>query len=75
MDLVLEGLIQVDGVIDDSFCIGLMEEYLVQLYWVINEGVNCFGVYQWMFIDNWLWINFFKWCYGFYWLDLVMGEW
>ncbi|ELI8124322.1 glycoside hydrolase family 1 protein [Yersinia enterocolitica] len=74
MDLASEGPVQVDGVIDDSFRIALMEEHLVQLHRAINEGANCFGVHQWTFIDNWSWINSFKRRYGFYRLDLATGE-
>lgn len=74
MDLESEGPVQVDGVIDDSFRIALMEEHLVQLHRAINEGANCFGVHQWTFIDNWSWINSFKRRYGFYRLDLATGE-
>jgi len=74
MDLESEGPVQQDGVIDDSFRIGLMEEHLIQLHRAIAEGANCFGVHQWTFIDNWSWINSFKRRYGFYRLDLVSGQ-
>jgi len=74
MDLASEGPVQADGIIDDGFRIGLMEEHLVQLHRAIAEGANCFGVHQWTFIDNWSWINSFKRRYGFYRLDLATGE-
>ena len=74
MDLESEGPVQSDGVIDDSFRIGLMEEHLIQLHRAITDGANCFGVHQWTFIDNWSWINSFKRRYGFYRLDLETGE-
>lgn len=74
MDLESEGPVQSDGVIDDSFRIGLMEEHLIQLHRAIADGANCFGVHQWTFIDNWSWINSFKRRYGFYRLDLETGE-
>ena len=74
MDLASEGPVQPDGVIDDSFRIGLMQEHLIQLHRAISDGANCFGVHQWTFIDNWSWINAFKRRYGFYRLDIETGE-
>ena len=74
MDLQSEGPVQADGVIEDGFRIGLMEEHLVQLHRAIADGANCFGVHQWTFIDNWSWLNSFKRRYGFYRLDLETGE-
>lgn len=74
MDIESEGEPGEDGVIDDSFRIGLMEEHLVQLHRAIADGANCFGVHQWTFIDNWSWINSFKRRYGFWRLNLQTGE-
>ena len=74
MDLQSEGPVQADGVIEDGFRIGLMEEHLVQLHRAIADGANCFGVHQWTFIDNWSWLNSFKRRYGFYRLNLETGE-
>ena len=74
MDLESEGPVQADGMIDDSFRIGLMKEHLIQLHRAIADGANCFGVHQWTFIDNWSWINSFKRRYGFYRLDIETGE-
>ncbi|MGL5384108.1 MAG: glycoside hydrolase family 1 protein [Culicoidibacterales bacterium] len=74
MDVASEGKIQADGLIDDSFRIGLLEEHLVQLAQAINEGANCFGVHNWTFIDCWSWMNSFKRRYGFYRLDLATQE-
>ncbi|MGL5295884.1 MAG: glycoside hydrolase family 1 protein [Culicoidibacterales bacterium] len=74
MDVVSEGAVQADGLIDDSFRIALLEEHLVELSKAISEGANCFGVHNWTFIDCWSWINSFKRRYGFYRLDLETQE-
>lgn len=69
MDLESEGA-PIDGVVDDSFRIALLEEHLVQLAKAMEAGANCFGVHNWTFIDCWSWLNSFKRRYGFYRLDL-----
>ncbi|WP_058911489.1 glycoside hydrolase family 1 protein [Entomohabitans teleogrylli] len=74
MDLQSEGPVQDNGVIDDRFRTGLLQEHLVELHRAIADGANCFGVHHWTFIDNWSWINAFKRRYGFYRLDLESGE-
>ena len=73
MDLNSEGE-PVDGLIDDSFRTDLFKEHMVELHRAIADGSNCFGVYQWTFIDNWSWCNSFNRRYGFYRLDLETGD-
>lgn len=73
MDLRSEGDV-IEGVIDDSYRINLLEEHLLELKKSIDEGANCFGLHLWTFIDNWSWTNTFKRRYGLYRLDLKTGD-
>lgn len=73
MDLESEGEV-VDGIVDDSFRIDLLEEHFVELERAMSEGAACFGVHNWTFVDCWSWTNSFKRRYGFYRLDLETKE-
>lgn len=59
-----------EGVIDDSYCICFISEYLWYILCVCEVGVNCQGYMLWVFIDNVLLMNVFKNCYGFIEIDL-----